>query len=145
MSLARRLSLVIVLALGAALLLAGCGDTADKNEYVKKNNAIQNEAAQAASGLAVSGDAEESAKQLDTASDALAKAVKDMKALDAPSDWKDEHKRLVKSLEQQQTALDKGIAALKDGDTATATTEIAKLATYSADSQKAINDMNQSR
>ena len=141
MYVARLLPLLLV---AASLLLAGCGG-ADKNAYVKENNAIQEQAMTAVSKLDPSANPKEAAAQFTTAKKALDDAAKDLDALEVPADWQNEHDDLVKSIEGMSVEVEKLSVAVKAKDVKAMTASSVKLNTLQADASKAIDAMNADR
>lgn len=98
----RLLALVALLAVG---LIAGCGDTKSKNDYVDSVNKAQNDFVASINKMNSSGGANgatDTFTQLDTA---IGKVVTDLKAVDPPGDVKSLHSQLVSELGKFRTSV----------------------------------------
>lgn len=137
-SMPRYLTLTIA---SCALLLAGCGDTADKNEYVEKNNAIQTELQEAMSSLNASGDEQAVAK----AQKSLKAAAADLEALDPPADWQDEHDDLVAAVNDMDGLINDMVEAAEAKDQAALTKAIEGITAAQEQATEAIDAMNADR
>jgi VIT1/CCC1 family predicted Fe2+/Mn2+ transporter len=88
-----------IAAVALGLVVAGCGSSSDKNDYVKHvNSAIASlsKSLSAAGGALSSGDAgAAAASKLDTGGDAMEKASADFAKLSPPSDAKDANAKIV--------------------------------------------------
>ena len=90
---------IIGLALAvAALAAAGCGDTADKNEYVTNVNNAQAALTMSLGKINPAGQPEQVATELDDGGKAIEKAATDFEAITPPDDAKSAHARIVKGL-----------------------------------------------
>lgn len=140
-------SLRTVLAIAAsALLLAACGDDGmSKNEYVERNNEIQTEAMKAVNDLSSSSDPEKFASGIADVKTSLDTAIEDLKALDPPADWTDEHADLVKAIEGMRSTLDDLKTAAEKEDPTALTDAVGELTKQQEAATKAINAMNADR
>ena len=107
---------IIGLALVAAALVAGCGDTADKNEYVTKVNNAQAALTTSMAKINPAGNPDSIASELDEGAKAIDKTATDFKAIEPPDDAKGAHEKMVKGLSSlAQTFRDAAEAAKQVG------------------------------
>jgi len=94
------LTVVAVLAVG--LLVAGCSDTAEKNEYVDTVNEIQTEMSDALTeaSSAAAESPKDAADQLDQAASIVSDALTKLKDVDVPEDAKAGHDDLIAAIDE---------------------------------------------
>ncbi|MCW2961540.1 MAG: hypothetical protein JWM90_1927 [Thermoleophilia bacterium] len=136
----RRNSIVLVLLVAlAGLGASGCGG-ADKQEYIKENNKIQTKVGKGISSLDPSDPAaiKSAQKQLDG-------AATDLDDLDIPSDYSDEHDKMVGSIEDLSGIMGDLGTAMEKKDTEALSDIQTRLATAQKTYNTAISDMNADR
>src|SRR4051812_31765165 len=107
----------MVLAVTAALALAGCG-TAEKNDYVSSVNQATTEMTKALSSVGnVGSDPAQMAVTLQKGSDAIEKAATDFEAIDPPDNAKHAHGLMVDGLHSLATTFKDAADAAKAKDT----------------------------
>jgi hypothetical protein len=139
---ARALPALLALLVVLAMLVAGCESksTADKQAYIKKNNAIQQDAANAFTDLDVANPT--SVKQAKSALDA---ATDKLAALDPPSDYAKPHAEMVAALRELSavlTAAQQAVASKNAKQLAATTT---RMQAAKAKLSEAIDTMNADR
>ncbi len=108
---------IIGLALVAAALVAGCGDTADKNEYVTKVNNAQAALTTSMAKINPAGNPDSIASELDEGAKAIDKTATDFKAIEPPDDAKGAHEKMVKGLSSLAQTFRDAAEAAKAKDT----------------------------
>jgi hypothetical protein len=107
----------VLVAVTAALALAGCGSS-EKNDYVKSVNQATTEMTKALSSVGnVGSDPAQMSATLQKGSDAIEKAAKDFQAIDPPDNAKHAHQLMVDGLNSLATTFDDAAAAAKAKDT----------------------------
>ncbi len=110
----RSIKLILLTLLAtSAVLVAGCAakDTVDKQGYIKKNNAIQEEAAKAFNGLNVN-----DPKSVDKAQATLDTAIEKLEKLDPPADYEKPHESMIEALKELSAVLGQAGEAVKAKD-----------------------------
>jgi len=108
---------IIGLAVVIAALVAGCGDTADKNEYVTKVNDAQAALTTSMAKINPAGDPASIASELEEGAQAIDKTATDFKAIEPPDDAKGAHDKMVKGLSSLAQTFRDAAAAAKAKDT----------------------------
>jgi hypothetical protein len=107
----------VLLAVTAALALAGCG-TGEKNDYVQSVNEATTEMTKALSSVGnVGTDPAAMATTLQKGSDAIEKAATDFEAIDPPDNAKHAHTLMVDGLHSLATTFEEAATAAKAKDT----------------------------
>ena len=103
-----------------ALLITGCGSTADKNEYVSSVNEATTALTQSMSkiGTADNSDPAAMAGTLDDGGKAIEKAASDFEAITPPDDAKHAHELMVSGLHSLATTFTDAADAARAKDTA---------------------------
>ena len=103
-----------------ALVIAGCGDTAAKNDYVKSVNKAETALQKSLSGLGsgVGGGTAGAADRLTATGKALDDAAKNFSAIDPPDDAKHAHGEIVDGLHKLGAQLRGAAKSVKGGDRA---------------------------
>jgi hypothetical protein len=103
----------------ATLLIAGCGSTADKNEYVNSVNKATTTLTQSMSKLGASNSTDPAAMagSIDEAGKAIEKAAKDFEAITPPDDAKHAHGLMVSGLHSLATTFTDAADAARAKDT----------------------------
>lgn len=109
-----------LLAAVAALVISGCGSTADKNEYVNSINQATTALTQSMSkvGSTNASDPAAIATTLDDGGKAIDKAAKDFEAITPPDDAVNAHKLMVSGLHSLATTFSDAADAARAKDTA---------------------------
>ena len=104
----------------AALLITGCGSTADKNEYVNSVNKATTTLTQSMSKLGAANNTDPAAMagSIDDAGQAIEKAAKDFEAITPPDDAKHAHGLMVSGLHSLATTFSDAADAARAKDTA---------------------------
>jgi hypothetical protein len=110
----------LLAALVLSLVASGCGDTADKNEYVDLVNKAQTDFADGVGKLQGTTSEEASAKEqakavFDQLQASVDKIVADLKAVEAPEEVKAQHDTLIEEIGKFDTAIGKASASLAGG------------------------------
>jgi nitrous oxide reductase accessory protein NosL len=108
---------IIGLAVIVAALVAGCGDTADKNEYVTKVNNAQAALTTSMAKINPAGDPASIATELDEGAKAIEKTATDFKAIAPPDDAKGAHDKMVNGLSALADTFRDAAEAARDKDT----------------------------
>jgi hypothetical protein len=108
---------IIGLAIVVAALVAGCGSTADKNEYVTSVNNAQAALTTELSKINPAGDPGQIATELEDGAKAIEKSAADFKAIEPPDDAKGAHDKIVKGLNGLATTFREAAEAAKAKDT----------------------------
>ena len=106
----------------AALAAAGCGDTADKNEYVTSVNNAQASLTTSLSKINPAGKPDQIATELDEGGTAIETTVKDFKAIEPPKDAAKAHDQIVSGLSALATTFHDAAEAARANDTEKMTT-----------------------
>lgn len=110
------LVLTVIAVLAVGLLVAGCSDTAEKNEYVDTVNGIQTEMSdaltEASSAAAESPD--DAADQLDEAATIVSDALTKLKDVDVPEDAQAGHDDLVAAIDETRALFSDTAADLRE-------------------------------
>jgi PBP1b-binding outer membrane lipoprotein LpoB len=137
----RTAPLMPIALLALAVFVAGCGsDTADKQEYIKKNNEIQKDVTEGISAISGSDPA-----AIEAAQGEVDKAVDDLKALDVPGDYEDEHKQLVGSIEDMSDIMGDMSVAMEEKDTEAISGIQTRISKAQDEFQAAVKSMNEDR
>ncbi len=89
---------LVLAALAAACLAAGCGSTAEKNDYVKSVNEARTALTKSLSTVNPAGEPEQIAADLDEGGKVIDSAVADLKEITPPDDAEHAHGRMIKGL-----------------------------------------------
>ena len=108
---------IIGLAIVAAALVAGCGDTADKNEYVTSVNNAQAALTTSMAKINPAGDPASVATELEEGAKAIDKTATDFKAIEPPDDAKSAHEKMVSGLSSLADTFRDAAEAAKAKDT----------------------------
>lgn len=139
-----RTMVALVATMGVAA--TGCGDgSLSKSEYVEQNNEIQQRAMESVNGIGSSSDPAQLAKDLEKAQASLKDAVADLKALDPPADWEDEHADLVQAIEDMDGIMSDMQTAADKKDVAALTKASGEISDVQSRASAAINAMNEDR
>ena len=113
------IAFLVLLAVTAALVLTGCGSTADKNEYVKSVNeaTVALTKALGSVGNVGSGEPAAVAATLTDGGKAIDKAAKDFEAITPPDNAKHAHTQMVAGLKSLANTFNQAAAAAKAKDT----------------------------
>ncbi|MBE2319744.1 hypothetical protein DVA67_027490 [Solirubrobacter sp. CPCC 204708] len=109
---------IIGLALAVAALAAGCGSTADKNEYVNSVNQAQAALTTTLTKINPAGKPNQIAAELDEGGEAIDTAVKDLQAITPPDDATKPHGRIVNGLSALASTFHDAADAARAKDTA---------------------------
>lgn len=107
---------MILAALAAACVAAGCGSTAEKNDYVNSVNEAQAALTKSLSTVNPSGEPEQIAADLEQGGKVIDGAVADLKQITPPDDAAHAHGRMVKGLSALAGMFREGAAAARDED-----------------------------
>ena len=107
---------LILAALAAACLAAGCGSTAEKNDYVQSVNQAQAALTKSLSTVNPGGKPEQIATDLDEGSKVIDSAVADLEAISPPDDAEHAHGRMIKGLSELADTFREGADAARDED-----------------------------
>lgn len=139
-----RTMVTMIAAIG--VVAAGCGDgSLSKSEYVEQNNDIQQRAMDSVNEIGSSSDPSQLAKDLEQAQASLKDAVADLKALDPPADWEDEHADLVAAIEDMDTIMADMKTAADKKDVAALTKASGEISDVQKRASAAISAMNEDR
>jgi hypothetical protein len=133
---------LFTLLLSAALLVSGCAakDTVDKQDYIKKNNAIQTDTAKAFQGLDVTKPA-----SIDAARKELESAIQKLDDLEPPADYKKPHRQMIDALKELDAVLGDAKSAMAAKDVAKLKALTTRMNAAQAKFNAAIDTMNKHR
>jgi hypothetical protein len=107
---------LLLAALAAACVAAGCGSTAEKNDYVQSVNQAQAALTKSLSTVNPGGKPEQIATDLDEGSKVIDSAVADLEAITPPDDAEHAHGRMIKGLSELADTFREGADAARDDD-----------------------------
>ena len=107
---------LLLAALAAACVAAGCGSTAEKNDYVKSVNQAQTALTKSLSTVNPAGEPAQIAADLDEGGKVIDSAVADLKAITPPDDAEHAHSRMIKGLTEIADTFREGADAARDKD-----------------------------
>ncbi|MDA0179579.1 hypothetical protein OJ997_04670 [Solirubrobacter phytolaccae] len=106
----------ILAALAVACLAAGCGSTAEKNDYVNSVNEAQTALTKSLSTVNPSGEPEQIATDLEQGGKVIDSAVADLEGITPPDDAEHAHARMIKGLTEIANTFRDGATAARDKD-----------------------------
>jgi hypothetical protein len=107
---------IVLAAVAAACIAAGCGSTAEKNDYVNSVNEAQAALTTSLSTVQPGGKPEEIAADLEDGGKKIDAAVADLEQITPPDDAAHAHQRMVKGLASLADMFREGAAAARDDD-----------------------------
>ena len=133
--------LILAIAVAASLLVAGCGDNGEKNDYVDDVNALQRDLVSEVSdsASATPTNQKQAADYAGEIAGIFSTAADRFEAVDPPDDVADLHSQLVDQIRSIAADTRKTEQTLRDGTPQQAQKALNQLATTAADAQNRLN------